>query len=82
MKESIEDIIQGNALNSKMPVLGAIPGTIEAERGTVNNNGSEFLLLVHPYYWTDSLSGSSLNEIFAYFRKEKKHLKPFKPRFE
>jgi uncharacterized membrane protein len=45
LKESIEDIIGGNALNSKMPVLGAIPGTIEARRGTVNNNSSEFLLL-------------------------------------
>ena len=49
--------------------LGAIPGT--TNHGTVNNNGSEFLLLVHPYYWSDSLSGSSLNEIFAYFRKRK-----------
>ena len=58
-----------------MPVLGAIPGTIEAKRGsttgTVNNNGSEFLLLVHPYYWSNSLSGSPINEIFAYFRKGK-----------
>ena len=71
LKESIEDIIQGNALNSKMPVLGAIPGTIETKRGTVNNNSSEFLLLVHPYYWSNPLSGSPLNEIFAYFRKIK-----------
>ena len=75
MEESIEEIIQRNGGNSKIPVLvGAIPGTIviKGMHGTVNNNGSEFLLLVHPYYWTDSLSGSSLNEIFAYFRKKEK----------
>ena len=31
-----------------------------AKHGRVNNNASEFLLLVHPYYWTNSLPGSRL----------------------
>ena len=49
------------------------------KHGTVNNNASEFLLLVHPqpYYWSNSLSGSCLNEIFAYFREKTDYFKVF-----
>ena len=31
-----------------------------AKHSRVNNNASEFLLLAHPYYWTNSLPGSRL----------------------
>ena len=74
--ENVEEIThQRNAWNSKMSVLYG------PKHGTVNNNASEFLLLVHPqpYYWSKSLSGSCLNEIFAYFRKKTYFLKPFLP---